>query len=180
MFHISPYITLPLTALSQHSISNTFQLELLLSWIPCLCLCRPSRDTPISLSTLHSLAQIETSERREGLAYFAKLATPWTEVCRSLSFTLITAQFTFIFRSLPKFHKLAGRSGDRIPVGARIFAPFPTGSGVDPPSYIIGTDFYPGVRPALGVDHRTHILQMLKKPFGNVFATHFSPCMFLA
>jgi hypothetical protein len=45
----------------------------------------------------------------------------------------------------------AGRSGDRIPVGARFFAHFQTGSGAHPVSY---TMVFPGVkRQGRGADH---------------------------
>jgi hypothetical protein len=46
-----------------------------------------------------------------------------------------------------------GRSGDRIPVGAKFSAPVQTGSGPHPASYSIGTGSFPGVkRPGRGVD----------------------------
>jgi hypothetical protein len=48
----------------------------------------------------------------------------------------------------------AGRSGDRIPVGARFSAPVQTGPGAYPASYTMGTESFPGVkRPGRGVDH---------------------------
>ena len=48
----------------------------------------------------------------------------------------------------------AGRSGDRIPVGARFFAPVQTGPGAHPASYTTGTGSLPGVkRPGRGADH---------------------------
>ena len=48
----------------------------------------------------------------------------------------------------------AGRSGDRIPVGARFSAPVQTGSEAHPTSYTMGTGSFPGViRPGRGVDH---------------------------
>jgi hypothetical protein len=48
----------------------------------------------------------------------------------------------------------AGRSGDRIPVRARIFAPVQTGPGAHPAPYTMGTVSLPGVkRPGPGVDH---------------------------
>jgi len=46
----------------------------------------------------------------------------------------------------------AGRSGDRIPVGARFSALVQTGSGAQPASYTIGTGSFPGVTWR-GVDH---------------------------
>jgi hypothetical protein len=49
---------------------------------------------------------------------------------------------------------LNGRSGDRIPVGARFSAPVQTGPGAHPASYTMGTGSFPGVkRPGRGVDH---------------------------
>ena len=48
----------------------------------------------------------------------------------------------------------AGRSGDRIRVGARFSAPVPTSPGAHPASCTMGTRSLPGVkRPRRGVDH---------------------------
>ena len=48
----------------------------------------------------------------------------------------------------------AGRSGDRIPVGARFSAPIQTGPGAYPASCTMGTESFPGVkRPGRGVEH---------------------------
>jgi hypothetical protein len=42
----------------------------------------------------------------------------------------------------------AGRSGDRIPVGARFSAPFQTDPGAHPASYTMGTGSFPGGKAA--------------------------------
>jgi len=48
----------------------------------------------------------------------------------------------------------AGRSGDRLPVGARFSAPVQTGPGAYSASYTMGTGSFPGVeRSGRGVDH---------------------------
>jgi hypothetical protein len=48
----------------------------------------------------------------------------------------------------------AGRSGDRIPAGARFFAHVQTGPGAHPTSCTMGTGSFPEVkRPARGADH---------------------------
>jgi hypothetical protein len=48
----------------------------------------------------------------------------------------------------------AGRSGDRIPVGARFFAHVQTGPGAHPASCTVGTGSFPGVKwPRRGADH---------------------------
>ena len=48
----------------------------------------------------------------------------------------------------------AERSGDRIPVGARLSPPVQTGPGAHPASYTMGIGSFPGVkRPGRGVDH---------------------------
>jgi hypothetical protein len=47
-----------------------------------------------------------------------------------------------------------GRSGDRIPVGARFSTPVQTGTGAYPASCTMGTVSFPGVkRPGRGIDH---------------------------
>jgi hypothetical protein len=47
-----------------------------------------------------------------------------------------------------------GRSGDRIPVGARFYAHVQTGPGFHPASCTMGTTSFPGVkRPGRGVDY---------------------------
>ena len=59
---------------------------------------------------------------------------------------------------------LAGRSGDRIPVRARLSAAVQTDPGADPTSYTVGTESFPGVKwPGRGVDHPPHLAQRLKK-----------------
>jgi len=48
----------------------------------------------------------------------------------------------------------AGRSGDPIPVGVRLSAPFQTSPGGHPTSYTIRTRSFLGLkRPGIGVDH---------------------------
>jgi hypothetical protein len=48
----------------------------------------------------------------------------------------------------------AGRSGDRIPVEARLFAHVQTGPEAHPGSCTMGTGSFPGVkRPVRGADH---------------------------
>ena len=48
----------------------------------------------------------------------------------------------------------AGRSGDRIPVGARFSAPVQTCPGADPATCTMGNGSFPGVkRPERGADH---------------------------
>jgi hypothetical protein len=50
--------------------------------------------------------------------------------------------------------RVAGRSGDRIPVGARYFSHVQTGPGAHPTSCTMGTGSFPGVkRPGRGADY---------------------------
>ena len=52
----------------------------------------------------------------------------------------------------------AGRSGDRIKVGARFSAPVQTDSGAHPASRTMGTGFFPGVKCGRGVTLTHHPL----------------------
>ena len=52
----------------------------------------------------------------------------------------------------------AGRSGDRIPVGAGFSAPVQTGPGVYPASCTLGTGSFPGVKSGRGVTLTPHPL----------------------
>ena len=52
----------------------------------------------------------------------------------------------------------AGRSGDRIPVGARFSAPVQTGPGAHPASCTMGTGSFPGVKIVWGVRLTPHPL----------------------
>jgi len=52
----------------------------------------------------------------------------------------------------------AGRSGDRIPVGARFSAPVQTGRGAHPASCTMGTGSFPGVNSGRGVTLTPHPL----------------------
>ena len=48
----------------------------------------------------------------------------------------------------------AGRSGDRIPVGAKFSVPVQTGADAHPASYTVTTAYFPGVKlQGRGVDH---------------------------
>ena len=60
----------------------------------------------------------------------------------------------------------AERSGDRIPVGARLSAPVQTDPGAYPASYVMGTGSFPGVKqPGRGVDHPTQLALRLRKEY---------------
>jgi len=52
----------------------------------------------------------------------------------------------------------AGRSGDRIPLGARFCAPVHTGPGAHPTSCTMGTGSFPGVKSGRGVMLTPHPL----------------------
>ena len=51
-----------------------------------------------------------------------------------------------------------GRSGDRIPVGTRFFAPLQTGPGAHPASCTMGTGSFTGVKSGRGVTLTPHPL----------------------
>ena len=60
-----------------------------------------------------------------------------------------------------------GRSGDRIPVGARFSAPVQTGPGAHPAYYTMVTGSFSGVkRPGRGRDHPTPSIAEVKDRVG--------------
>ena len=63
---------------------------------------------------------------------------------------------------------LAGRSGDRIPVGARFFAPVQTGPVAQTVSCIMGNGSFPGVKSGRGVKLN---LQQLLVPWSRKIRT---------
>jgi hypothetical protein len=78
----------------------------------------------------------------------------------------------------------AGRSWDRIPVGARFSAPVQTGPGAHPASCTMGTGYFPGVkRPGRGADQpppslcRGHerVELYLFSPSGSSWPTFYLP-----
>jgi hypothetical protein len=74
----------------------------------------------------------------------------------------------------------AVRSGDRIPAGARFFAPFQTGPGAHPASYAMSTRSFPGVRrPGRGVDHQPPSSAEVKERVELYFYPH-PPWAFVA
>jgi len=52
----------------------------------------------------------------------------------------------------------SGRSGDRIPVGARFFAPVQTGPGVRPASCTMGTRSFRRIKSGRGVTQTPHLV----------------------
>jgi hypothetical protein len=67
------------------------------------------------------------------------------------------------FGNVPASALRAGRSGDRISVGVRFFAPVQTGPGAHPASCTMGSGSFPGVkRPGRGVEHQPHLEPRLK------------------
>ena len=66
----------------------------------------------------------------------------------------------------------AGRSEDRIPVGARFSAPVQIGPGVYPASCTMGAGPFPGVkRPARAADHSPHLSAKVMKGY-DYTSTH--------
>ena len=64
----------------------------------------------------------------------------------------------FLVASYLLYWLRAGRSGDRIPVGARFAAPAQTGPGAHPASCTMGTWSFPGVNNGRGVTRTPHPL----------------------
>jgi len=77
----------------------------------------------------------------------------------------------------PGIHPLnwlrAGRSGDRIPVGARFSAPVQTGPGVQPASSTMDTGSFPGVKSGRSVTLTSHPFQC--RGHGRVELYLYSP-----
>jgi hypothetical protein len=71
----------------------------------------------------------------------------------------------------------AGRSEDRIVVGARFSAHVQTDPGAHPPSYTMGTGSFPGVKLSeRGVDHPHHLAPTLKKEYNYLCSTSGPSC----
>jgi len=64
----------------------------------------------------------------------------------------------YVYKGALFFILRAGRSGDRIPVGARFSAHFQTGPGAHPASCTMGTCSFPGVNSGRGVTLTPHPL----------------------
>ena len=79
-------------------------------------------------------------------------------LCGSHSFN--TLLLTLVYYPLLDWLR-SGRSGDRIPVGARFSAPIQTGPGAHSASCTMGTGSFPGVKSDRGVTLTTHPLLML-------------------
>jgi hypothetical protein len=59
---------------------------------------------------------------------------------------------------------MVGRFGDRIPVGARFYAPVQTGPGTHSVSYTMDTESFAGVkRPGRGVNYNTYIAEVKER-----------------
>ena len=67
-------------------------------------------------------------------------------------------QVKFLWEEHTEYKRLAGQSGDRIPVGARFSAPVKTGPGANPASCKMGTESFPGVKSGWGVTLTPHPL----------------------
>jgi hypothetical protein len=71
--------------------------------------------------------------------------------------TDLTSRFPYItFHSWYRDWLRAGRSGKRIPVGARFSAPVQTGPGAHPASCIMRTGAFPGVESGRGMTMSPH------------------------
>ena len=75
---------------------------------------------------------------------------PW----RAFDLRMMGGVYIFEPNNIPLLLR-AGRSGDRMPVGAKVSASGQTDPGVHPTSYTMGTGSFPGgvKRPGRGVDH---------------------------
>jgi hypothetical protein len=68
-----------------------------------------------------------------------------------------------LYKSQP-WAGIAGRSGHKIPAGARFFALVQTGPGAHPASCTMGTESFPGVkRPGRGADHHPFLAPKSRK-----------------
>jgi hypothetical protein len=96
--------------------------------------------------------------------YIKQFLPQWTDM-RAFKFRSKPQIFSGSgYRSRYSDSLLAGRSGDRIPVGARFSANVLNGPRAHPVSCTMGTGCFPGVkRPGRGVGHPPHLALRLKK-----------------
>ena len=111
----------------------------------------PQRTSPLSRNPRILLS----SRNKSHYVSFLAISIPLTS-SQPTSLRLIFILFSDSLRT--------GRSGDRIPVGARFSAPVQAGSEANPASYTVGTGSFPGKkRPWRCVDHPPHLAPRLKK-----------------
>jgi hypothetical protein len=114
---------------------------------------------------LHITCVIDDAPQISKLCHPSNAAVNYTpqniHQCRSENCTsLHVKRFTTQAGQLSRYSDWlrAGRSGDRIPVGARFSALVQTGPGAHPASCIMGTGSFPGVESGRGVTLTPHPL----------------------
>ena len=88
--------------------------------------------------------------RRERRLNASATARPEPHIQYEFWHLKLPAWISFCYLSVSDWLR-AGRSGDRIPVGARFSTPVQTGPGAHPASCTMGTGSFPGVKSGRGV-----------------------------
>ena len=119
-------------------------LSILSRWLIQICLCLeltsriPENSSSFLITSLLILSSLEHN-------YFVILST-----ATCFGWARWLSQYSDLLR--------AGRSGDRIPVGARFSAPVHTGPGAHPASCTMGTGSFPRPKSGRGVTLTSHPL----------------------
>ena len=145
------------TAVAASGFRTKVEVEVFSAVVGLLILCPSSgaRQTAVAASGFRMNVEVEVFSGVVGLLVNKPSGVTVTH--------LTTSTTVFLYRGPGSSVGIAtelraGRSGDRIPVGARLSAPVQTGPGAHPASCTMGTGSFPGVKSGHSVTLTPHPL----------------------